>query len=511
VKSQVPTGDDQTLLASKSQDASSHPGVAAGSVRRCSVCGGEYPADFVVCPRDATTLESNGENEDAFIGVVLGGTYKVIDLLASGGMGLLYEATHLRLGRRFAVKVIHEVYAQIPDIVARFDREARAMSGIASVHVVDVVDVVRAPDGRPCIVFEKLEGEDLEDRLERTKRLPLKEAIDVARQVCRGLAAAHALDIIHRDLKPSNLFLVPSENGVTVKILDFGVAKLRETANLTATGAVVGTPAYMAPEQARSSAGADARADVYGVGAVIYRMLTGRPPYMEEDATSTLASVLEREPTRLTTIVRTIPMGMEALVQRAMARDPAARPQTIQDLDAELAAFEATLAEDSSGAASSTAHRVVTAMTRRAKWVRPVTAALALPAALATGIGVSGFVAALVVLLRDAPLLTSAEVALVAVGGGAAAIATLVAYVRALARAWRTLPALQALQARAGGALLVGVATLGTLELAARAWGVAVALPAESTPLGIAARLFAALVAAATVLFLVRRGATRSR
>jgi serine/threonine-protein kinase len=380
--------------------------------------------------------------------------------------------------------------------------------------VVQVIDVLRAQDGRPCIVFEKLDGEDLEEHLEKVGRLRLRTAIDLARQLCRGLAAAHEHNIIHRDLKPSNLFLTPSEDGgFLLKILDFGVAKMEQDANLTATGAVVGTPAYMAPEQARSSAGVDARSDVYAVGAVLYRMITGRAPYAASDVTATLASVLEKEPTRPTTIEKTIPIGMEALVQRAMARDPKARPQTVVELDAELASFEATLPPDAgetlrksapslSGQVTLAGVHSAVETTRRARRARPLAISLALPVMLGAGIAVGALLAAVVLALGESALLTSGEMVLVDVGAGIAALVAAAAYARALARSWSAVPEVHKLVGRVSTALLAGVGVYGVLELIARAWAVVEGSPVGVSALGLAGRV---LVAGAVTLFFVLR------
>jgi serine/threonine protein kinase len=256
-------------------------------------------------------------------GLVLSDTYLLGDILARGGMGVLYAAEHTRLRTPLVVKVLRQRYASHPIARARFEREALATARLDAPHVLRVVDLVETPDGRPAVVTERLTGEDLQQHLSRRKTLPVPLALDIVRQVLRGLEAAHAAHVIHRDIKPSNIFLSPSEGSPHVRVLDFGVAKLEDAAGITKAGAVVGTPAYMPPEQAAGRP-VDARGDVYSTGAVLYRMLSGRSPY-SGDADSVLRSVLSGPPAPLAKVAPELPEKVSALVERAMMRDPEAR------------------------------------------------------------------------------------------------------------------------------------------------------------------------------------------
>ena len=485
-------GAELRLASSSAPEADDTLATAELRLRRCATCGEEYPSDYRVCPRDATPLGLDRDSEDPLLGIVLAGTYRLARPLGRGGMGRLYEAEHARLGRRFAVKVLHEEHSRNRDAALRFEREAQALSRIRSDHVLDVVDVLRAPDGRTAIVTARLDGEDLKARLDRVGKLPAREAIPIARQLCRGLAAAHAQGIVHRDLKPSNLFLETSADGrVTVKILDFGVAKLAGEPELTRAGAVVGTPAYMAPEQARGSASIDERADLYSVGAVLYRMLTGRPPYSGEDATALLTSLLHEAPRRPRSIERSIPVGLEAIVQRAMARSPEARPADALELERELADFDPGGETASAWEPASGRGEVDTlvlprgsvaraeAVARRARRARPFAVVLSALASLAIAavvvIGTAG------VATLDGPS-TAVEETLAWLLGGAALIGSGTLFSRWLGRVWPALPEVASANRVLGLALLAGAASLGGLELALRALGILEG--AMSAPLG---------------------------
>jgi serine/threonine-protein kinase len=317
--------------------------------RRCPVCGGRFPADFRVCPRDAVPLEDAPEGEDPLVGRLLGESYEVTRMLGEGGMGRVYEARHRRLtGKRFAIKLLHPDLARQPEVVTRFQREAEAASGISHPNVVGVHDVGVTDDGQPYIVAELLSGEELGEHLERVGKVAPADAVRIVRQICKALQAAHDKGVVHRDVKPENVFLTGDlgrPDTMLVKVLDFGISKVASAGgeSLTKTGMVMGTPDYMAPEQARGDR-VDARADVYAVGAILYRALTGRKPFEGLDPMATLTAVLVQEPGRPTTLNPTVPLALELVVQRAMAKNPSDRYQTMAELDRELAAFDPDIA-----------------------------------------------------------------------------------------------------------------------------------------------------------------------
>ncbi|HEY4058630.1 MAG TPA: serine/threonine-protein kinase, partial [Kofleriaceae bacterium] len=219
------------------------------------------------------------EDPEGRIGTLIG-NYQVQELLGRGGMGYVYRAEHIKLGREVALKLLRSDYAKRKDAVARFIQEARTVNRIRHRNIVDVPDIIEMEDGTTCIVMELLIGTSL-GRWARSG-IELPRALAVLVQICDGLAAAHSVDIVHRDLKPDNVFVVPTNDGAElVKLLDFGVAKLlnrddEDVGFQTAAGSVIGTPAYMSPEQAGGML-VDARSDIYSLGAIMYELFCGMP------------------------------------------------------------------------------------------------------------------------------------------------------------------------------------------------------------------------------------------
>ncbi|AUX43005.1 uncharacterized protein SOCE26_044450 [Sorangium cellulosum] len=300
-------------------------------------------ADTVRPPASVEGATGDGPLEpDPLVGTTVAGAYVVTRLLGEGGMGRVYETQHTRIpGKRFALKTLHAELAQHPTVLARFQREAEAVASVRSPHIVEIFDVNRLSDGRPCLITEYLEGQGLGELLAATPggRLPVGAAVRIARQVCEGLAAAHALGIVHRDIKPENIFLTGDPACPTVKILDFGISKTAEPSALTRTGMVLGTPAYMPPEQARGEQ-TDLRTDIYAVGAVLYHALTGQRPFDRKDPTSLLLAVMTEEPRPPRALAPDIPAGLELVLQRAMAKDPSGRQTSMGELARDLAPYE---------------------------------------------------------------------------------------------------------------------------------------------------------------------------
>jgi phosphate/phosphite/phosphonate ABC transporter binding protein len=272
---------------------------------------------------------------------ILAGKYRLGRLLGEGGMGAVYEAEHTGLGVRVAVKLLSPSCAANATAVARFRREARAAAAIRHDHIVAVTDVDADEEGIPFIVMELLDGESLGAWMRRERYLPGATAAAIAAQVLAGLAATHKQRIIHRDLKPGNVMMVRQPDGnLRVKILDFGISKFVEAGEeATTNAAVVGTPRFMAPEQARGDKNVDQRADLYGVGELLYLMTTGRVPFVGPTREDLTAHIVAGDFPRPRSLRPEIDPALEAVILKAMATDAEARyPDATAMLDALRAA-----------------------------------------------------------------------------------------------------------------------------------------------------------------------------
>ena len=260
---------------------------------------------------------------------LVGGKYRIVRFMASGGMGSVYEAQHTVVRRRFAVKFLHRELALRRELLTRFQREAEAAGALESENVAAAVDFGIAVDGAPYIVLEYLVGESLEHLLEREEKLPVQRATNLLQQACRGVQAAHAAGIVHRDLKPHNLFVCRREDGTDlVKVLDFGVAKLEmveQGVAATRTGTVLGTPSYMSPEQARGEKHIDVHSDVHALGAILYELLSGKKPHPGDSHNAILHHIATQPALPLAAAAPDLPPELIAVVERALAPDQTAR------------------------------------------------------------------------------------------------------------------------------------------------------------------------------------------
>jgi serine/threonine protein kinase len=268
--------------------------------------------------------------------------YRLTELLGRGGMGSVWAGIHTTLGTRVAVKFIDAEHVESAEARHRFENEARAAAALRSKHVVEVYDHGVMDDGRPFIVMEFLDGEPLDRRLDRLGRLGAKDVARIVGMVCRALSKAHAVGIVHRDLKPENVFLVwDDEDGADVaKVVDFGIAKFTEPSgptSATRTGSVLGTPYYMSPEQARGLRSVDYRSDLWSVGVIAFRCITGRLPFEGEAVGDVLVKLCTAPIPVPSELVPDLPPGFDAWLLRALGREPETRFQSATELARSLA------------------------------------------------------------------------------------------------------------------------------------------------------------------------------
>jgi hypothetical protein len=377
-------------------------------MRICPTCQRSYNEGAARCPDDGRRLLTMAAferaMEDPLIGTVLAERYEIIDRLGVGGMGTVYRAEQRALGRDVAVKVLRRELGRDPDTVARFHREALALSNLRHPNTVAVLDFGQTADGLLFLVMEVLEGEMLSTRLRRDGALPVSEALRITTGMLRSLGEAHRAGIVHRDLKPDNIFLARvdahADADELVKVVDFGVAKIRPGANdapidpvATQEGTVFGTPRYMSPEQAQGRT-LDGRSDLYAVGVMLFQMLTGSVPFGEDDAVVVMAHHITTPAPRVLDVAPEsgIHPELDELVARTLKKRPADRPESAE---AFLRAIEALPVEGARAGITSGPF----AGTVRAPMVTATRAATAL--ALALAVGIAGF--ATLSPRRDAP------------------------------------------------------------------------------------------------------------
>jgi serine/threonine-protein kinase len=267
---------------------------------------------------------------------VVAGTYRIVRHIGSGGSSHVFEAEHLRLGKRFAVKLLRPELDANRRTAQRFRREARAIARLKSEHIVSVVDCGELDDGTPYLVMELLEGEDLRSLLNREGALPARRAEPLIEEACRGLADVNSAGMVHRDLKPENLFITKRSSGEDwCKVLDFGVAKM-ETSMATADNAILGTARYMAPEQLTDSAAVGVATDVYALGAILYECLAGRALVRGSTVQEVMYRIMNANPQPLSELVPSLSPELGNVIERCLRKTPAARPESIGELAALL-------------------------------------------------------------------------------------------------------------------------------------------------------------------------------
>jgi serine/threonine-protein kinase len=311
-------------------------------MRACPKCGTKYPDEVTFCSKDGTQLSDLDKVTRSLArdeGTVLG-SYRLVKLLAEGGMGRVYLAEHTRLGRKVALKLLRSEYASNAPAIKRFFREARTVNDINHENIIEITDFFEKEGGDNYYIMELLKGRSLTDVLKEQGALPMPRVIDIGVQVCKALKAVHTAGVIHRDLKPDNIFLTERANQKDfVKLLDFGVAKLMDVqdgmpVHKTGVGAILGTPQYMSPEQAGAKP-VDNRTDIYSLGVILYEMVTGRVPLNAETYGEMVIKHLTMtppSPTELRDLPQGIPGELEDLIMQCLEKNPNKRPQEMSEI-----------------------------------------------------------------------------------------------------------------------------------------------------------------------------------
>ena len=304
-------------------------------MKKCPHCGVEYPDATTLCPADGVALE---KTTDSLIGSTLAGKYRIDERLNEGGMGTVYRGTHVLMDKTVAIKVLRPSLAADEKIVARFSREARAASRISHPNALTVTDFGEDENGIVFLVMEYLSGRTLKQVIREEGPLPLTRMVDITRQVGDALNAAHEQGVIHRDLKSDNIMLIDTMTGDHAKVLDFGIAKIKEpdgnrdTGGLTAPNLVIGTPQYMSPEQCSQDSEIDARSDIYSLGVIMYEMLVGHVPFSAESPTMVMMKHLQEPVPSVLDERKDLPASIGRVIARAMAKLPANRYQNVAEL-----------------------------------------------------------------------------------------------------------------------------------------------------------------------------------
>jgi serine/threonine-protein kinase len=309
-------------------------------------CQGSYPDEYAVCPQDGTPLQHVGCWAE---GSVIRGKYRILGKVGQGGMGAVYKALHLAFDELRALKVIAPGLLHDQLFVERFKHEAVITRKLQHPNAVRVDDIDEAEDGRPFIVMEFIQGKSLKKLIQEEAPLPVSRVCSITKQVASALDAAHRLGMVHRDIKPDNIALIESPEGELVKVLDFGIAKVKEArlgatsgGTLTSTGVVIGTPQYMSPEQAKGKRGdeLDGRSDLYSLGVVMYEMLTAALPFNADTTMEMLLAHIEQPPRPIRTLRPELHESIASLTMRLLEKDPARRPASAKALIEELEAAE---------------------------------------------------------------------------------------------------------------------------------------------------------------------------
>lgn len=330
-------------------------------MKTCPKCGTEYTDTTTLCPSDGVALEST---TDALLGQTLAGKYRIEERLNAGGMGTVYRGTHVLMDKTVAIKVLRPSLAADEKIVARFSREARAASRISHPHALSVTDFGEAEGGVVFLVMEYLSGSTLKEIIRQENPMPLARVVEIIRQVGSALDAAHEQGVVHRDLKSENIMLLGTNGPDYAKVLDFGIAKIKEPVGtynpgLTAPDLVIGTPQYMSPEQCSQSQDIDARSDIYSLGVIVYEMLVGQVPFTGESPTAIMMKHLQEPSPSVLDKRSDVPAAVGRVVTRAMAKRPDDRYLSVREMVEDLTIASGMEPNASPPTPSSAANRIV--------------------------------------------------------------------------------------------------------------------------------------------------------
>jgi serine/threonine-protein kinase len=304
-------------------------------MKSCPQCNLRYPDESTFCFVDGTTLAPMA---DPRVGTTLAGRYVIESVIGEGGMATVYRARHKLVDRPCAVKIMNPALARDQVVRERFRREAKAAQKLAHPNIIEIFDHGDTEDGTSYLVMELLQGESLADLVAKGK-IPLKRALPLMVQMARALARAHDFEVVHRDLKPENIFVgVAPDGGDVLKLLDFGIARSMQDSRLTGVGEVFGTPQYMAPERI-TSIDAGPPADLYAVGIIFFEMLTTQLPFDAPDIPSFFVKHMKEAPPKVRTLAPEVPVSLETLIDRLLAKDPKQRPVDAHSVNADLAAI----------------------------------------------------------------------------------------------------------------------------------------------------------------------------
>lgn len=319
---------------------SSRPQILIGTeramheVKKCNSCGNTYPSTLSFCLNDGSPLVQ----VDSMIGTVLDGRYRLDKLIGEGGMGDVYRATHIHIDTEFAVKLLKPDFVANQTAIKRFRLEAKAAGRIHHPNAVRVTDFGVTPERIVYLVMELVQGQSLRSLMRNEKRLDYLRTVNIVRQICGAVDAAHRGGVIHRDLKPDNILIEKVHDTERVKVLDFGIAKLKETktdAFLTQAGTIIGTPQYMSPEQCQGK-NLDPASDIYSIGILLYEMLSGAVPFDGESVLQVVYDQLHAPPRHLRELSPNLPEPLAQVVMRALEKEPAERQSTAIELSDEL-------------------------------------------------------------------------------------------------------------------------------------------------------------------------------